>query len=368
MENKLKINKRSIKDLIKKIYHINGNWESILKKINRALPQWITLLGGSNTINKRWLKNVLYKKTLLWATKKHSRVSKEFIFSSYLKHFKLSFSNFYFPIIITRPYLNFSDIKSKKGKEHVYQNLRSLHQKGGVYYFYMSEEPLRGYLGSSSNLSQRIRTHINASFNDAKGHPRFYNALRKYPSFSLIIVESYFETTSDFLREREQFYLDKISGNVVLKELSLNLDFNGKRNSIDRSVSLSTREKQSKAKKGKKLSNKTKYNIAHMDRLSGEKHHQWNKSLSESTKKLMSEKLNELGLSRISRGSEIKSRVCIYDTDDNLIKTFKTRTEGYKFFNLTDKIMLRFIKSDMLFTDSKGLLGLKEKKYKIIKI
>jgi hypothetical protein len=82
----------------------------------------------------------------------------------------------------------------------------------------------------------------------------------------------------------------------------------------------------------------------------------------------MSEKLNELGLSRISRGSEIKSRVCIYDTDDNLIKTFKTRTEGYKFFNLTDKIMLRFIKSDMLFTDSKGLLGLKEKKYKIIKI
>jgi hypothetical protein len=61
----------------------------------------------------------------------------------------------------------------------------------------------------------------------------------------------------------------------------------------------------------------------------------------------------------------LRKKVIICDINNRLVMTFKTETEAYKFLQIKGKVLLRLIKSEKLFEDTLGLIGLKGKSYKL---
>jgi len=420
--------KKYIQYEIKIIYKTNYNWNFISSQIKTNLPHWITLLGGSTTKNKRWLTNVIYKKTLLWAKKKHKRVPKSVLFMNYLKYFKLSFPKFTFPFPIHASKLHYNNIQ--KEKIHIYEELlllKNLNKGSGIYYFYMTHKPLHGYVGSSKDLYQRIRSHYyNSNSNITNKHPKFYNAIRKYglSSFSLVIIELHNEkNNTEFLFEREQVYLNRICENNIFKNLSLNLRFKVSGIVYPLKPSFEEKKKMSQAKLDKTLSAAENISIGQIGMLAGQKDHQWNKPLTVCTKNLITEKLKgeclgssllrmpihvydinnnlikifnskieakkilkigDIYLKKVLNNEKLfkdensifssgkyyklkmlRKKVIICDINNRLVMTFKTETEAYKFLQIKGKVLLRLIKSEKLFEDTLGLIGLKGKSYKL---
>jgi len=78
--------------------------------------------------------------------------------------------------------------------------------KSGIYLFVNLKDPTKCYVGSSVNLWNRIRRHINIVNNgDFSKTSKFYNAvnLYKWESFKLVILE--FTEDKKLLIAREQY-------------------------------------------------------------------------------------------------------------------------------------------------------------------
>jgi excinuclease UvrABC nuclease subunit len=93
---------------------------------------------------------------------------------SFKKILKIAKINFPYPIH-KKKYIfhKIDDIRPK-----IYKELEKLN--GGIYYFYRTDKPLIGYLGSAKHFKGRVRTHFSDSVSKPDKLPKFYNYVNKY--------------------------------------------------------------------------------------------------------------------------------------------------------------------------------------------
>lgn len=193
-----------------------------------------------------------------------------------------------------------NNLKSKKIKNYLKKN----NIESCIYLFYLNNNPLKRYVGSSLNISKRFDTHIYNHINS-----KFSRAIEKYGwnniSFKILkIVEP------DLLLKEEQYFLDLLSGNKITWEKCWNLSTEANSN------------------KGFKHSEETKKFLSEIS---------LNKPRNEITKRKIS---NSLG-----------KTTSLYDKDNNLIKSYNSIRGLEKDLKTKHHTIKKYINNNLLFRD-----------------
>jgi hypothetical protein len=77
---------------------------------------------------------------------------------------------------IANPDLKFINVE--KEYKNITIKLNSLNS-GGIYLFWLLDNPSKCYLGSAINLRKRFMVHYNNSLKN-NNHPKFYSCVKKY--------------------------------------------------------------------------------------------------------------------------------------------------------------------------------------------
>jgi group I intron endonuclease len=186
------------------------------------------------------------------------------------------------------------------------------------------------YIGQTINLENRIKDHMKRLSNEKHWNNYLQRAWDKHgeENFEFIVLEEC-EENKDILNEKEIYWIKKL--NSTNKEFGYNGEHGG---SANKKVSEETREKMSKARMGKLLSDGTKRKIReklrnrivseetkekHRILSSGENNPMYGKHLSEETKKKLSE-INK-GRESPNKGNkfsdEVKGRLKITNSGEN---------------------------------------------------
>jgi len=150
-------------------------------------------------------------------------------------------------------------INVEKEYQNIIFKLNSL-SSGGIYLFWLLDDPTKIYVGSAINLKKRFYTHYNNSLIN-NNHPKFYNCVKKYgwSNFGFLILELIEDKS--LLIEKENILLNKIFNNPSFIDNSLNILKFG--NSwLNNKHSDKTKKLISDKMKGKKLSEQHKLNIS----------------------------------------------------------------------------------------------------------
>lgn len=315
-------NKKFISRSIKDIFNINRDFNVIDKQLKLEIPNFVILLGN-NSINNRWINKVISDAFWKWSTKKFKGLPKGVIYENYWKPLNLKVSKVNYPflpsIFIEK---NNWEVEDKK---NIKESLKSEKIESCIYLFYLKNQPLKFYLGSSESVSLRFSNHYNNALKNTKRHPKFYSAVQKYGwnSFKFLVLELC-DTGSSI--EREQVWLDKIFSDNLLSESSLNLhkisnSSKGYKHTVE------TRKNMSLAKLGYKPTEQAIKNmsLSQVGRLSGSKHHQWKKPLSLETKAKISLSLKGKGK---NVPSKLRKKIFLFNSNNELVKEFCSMTEG----------------------------------------
>jgi group I intron endonuclease len=158
---------------------------------------------------------------------------------------------------IANPELKFINVE--KEYQNIILKLNSVNS-GGIYLFWLLDEPSKCYLGSAINLRKRFMVHYNNSLKN-NNHPKFYNCVKKYKwsKFGFLVVE--LEKNQTFLREKENIWLNKLFNDFALRDNILNLLKSGN-NWLNFKHSEQTKKLISELMKGKTLSELHQINIS----------------------------------------------------------------------------------------------------------
>jgi len=228
--------------------------------------------------------------------------------------------------------------------------------KSGIY---MWTNKLTGdiYIGSSGNISNRLKKYFTISYIKSKDGFIISRALLKYgySNFTLTVLE--YCNKSDLLK-REQFYLDKLNPQYnILKIAGSSKNFKH---------SEETKFKISKALKGKYIGNKSAlFGKIHTEetkqkmslKKSGENNLLYGKIHSEETKELMKQK----ALGR-KHSNETKNKISarhgnpvfIYEKfslEFKLIGSFVSARRAAQFLEIGGSTVVRYMKSGQIFKD-----------------
>lgn len=110
---------------------------------------------------------------------------------------------------------------AEKEYQNILNKLNSL-SSGGIYLFWLLDDPSKCYVGSAINFKKRFYTHYNNSLIN-NNHPKFYNCVKKYgwSKFGFQIVE--LVDDKSLLIEKENIILNKIFNNPSLMDNTLNI-------------------------------------------------------------------------------------------------------------------------------------------------
>lgn len=216
------LNKQSIKENLNQICLIHSSFDSIKTKIDEQLPNWLILLGGSNTSNNRWLRNIIHNKLWWWAQKKHRRVRKDIIFNLYFNPFWLSIPHYSFPLTKFIKGSQFDNIHLNL--DHIKYFISSLDKPSGIYMIFMTRKPAHLFIGSSTHLWSSLQAHsfLSKPYPFPNRHPNLSLNILKYGlgAYSYRIIEV---CSIQNLLEREQYWLDIAFDDVYISKHIFNL-------------------------------------------------------------------------------------------------------------------------------------------------
>lgn len=204
------------------------------------------------------------------------------------------------------------------------------------------------YIGSSVDISQRLKNYFTKSYLIRNKTAYICNALlcHGFSAFSLTILE-YIDITDkskdeakNLILSREQHFIDSLSPDYNISLIAgsllgyLHTEGSKKKMSeaksgvnhplFGRTHSAETKEKMSKAHKGKSLSTETKAKLS--------------KPLTEETKAKMS----------ISKGG---GTIFVYDSKNLLINTFGSTRKAAEFFKCSHVTIAKYVKNRKLFKE-----------------
>lgn len=210
--------------------------------------------------------------------------------------------------------------------------------KAGVYQF-INLLTGESYVGSSTNLSRRLRQYYSYSHISSKtrGKSIVCSSILKngYSNFSLTILE--YSEIKDIIN-REQFYIDVIVPTMNILQVA--------GNSLGYNHTKETREKIRKAVNGREHTEETKTLMSKskigggnpMYGKIGENSPNFGKSRSSDTRAKMS----------IIKGG---GTIFVYDSDGSLVNSFESARKAAEELNCDHKTILRYAKSGELFRD-----------------
>lgn len=120
---------------------------------------------------------------------------------------------------IANPDLKFINVE--KEYKNITIKLNSLNS-GGIYLFWLLDNPSKCYLGSAINLRKRFMVHYNNSLKN-NNHPKFYSCVKKYKwsKFGFLVVE--LDKNKTIFREKENIWLNKMFNDCALRYNILNI-------------------------------------------------------------------------------------------------------------------------------------------------
>lgn len=371
----------------KNIFKLHKSYDQIKSELNILISRYAGILFLGNSYKSlSFMKHYLRKRSWLWAKKKHKKVGKNILYNYYFKNneFKVSAASlqgggdgaqtlaFGARSLRARVAGESTEVAAPEGQhkslgaplshswpsgspltlrgsqdllfinvEKEYQNiinkLNSL-SSGGIYLFWLLDEPTKFYLGSAINLKKRFYTHYNNSLIN-NNHPKFYNCVKKYgwSKFGFQIVELIDDKS--LLIEKENIILNHIFNNPSLMDNTLNILKFG--NSwLNNKHSDKTKKLISDKMKGKKLSSLHKLKIS--------------KSLTD--KKLSNETKLKISLSlknnpNLKKTDKKYKPLVLTDKDNNIIKTFKGFVITMKELKLSQKKLKDIIDNRELYLE-----------------
>jgi len=226
-------------------------------------------------------------------------------------------------------------INVEKEYQNIIFQLDSL-SSGGIYLFWLLDDPTKLYVGSTLNLKKRFYAHHNNSL-ITNTHPKFYNCVKKYgwSKFGFKVVELIEDKS--LLIEKENILLNKLFNNPSLMYNTLNILKFGN-NWLNNKHSDKTKKLISDKLKGTKKSELHKLKIS--KGLT-------NKKKSNETKLKISLALKNNP--NLKNPDKKYKPLVMTDKDNNIIKTFKGVLITQKELKLSQKKLKDIIENKELY-------------------
>lgn len=220
------------------------------------------------------------------------------------------------PVVAVKSYGNADTMKrsmslENKGKAGIYRWVNNINGKT--------------YIGSSSNISKRLKNYYNLSCLE-KSNMTIYKALLKYgySNFSFEILEYCDES---IVLQKEQYYLDSLAPDYnILKTAG---------NSLGYKHSEVTKQKISEINQGKTFSEDTLKKIS--ESVRGENNHFFGKNHSIESKEKMSQ----------TKGTIIYQ----YSLELDLLSSFLSSKAAAKYFKASNSSIMKYARSNYIYKD-----------------
>jgi group I intron endonuclease len=353
----------------KNIFKINLSINEILPKLNQLINEY--KYKHNHKFNK-FMKNYIHNRAWIWAKKKYHKLGKNKLYSLFFKPNNKNFSSLNF----NRKYNTYNNINKCNidfpiGKSNLkfinveanyFKIVESLNKLGGIYIFWLLEDPTKCYIGSAQDLKKRFKAHYNLN---RKSHQKFYNTVKKYSwsNFGFQIIELINNKNNNLLLFKEQFWLNVIfdcpcyGKNNILNLLKNANNWSGYKHSEESKMKMRLK------KINIKLTDEHKTKIS-LGKIS-DKHYYFGKKRNSETIKKMSDsaklawkilKENNYKISPKSESTKLKmsKSIIFVDTNNNQINYFKTTISAMQYLKISHAKLKHFIDNKLLYIDNLG--------------